>query len=70
MAIRIPCGALRRPTPLGSERKRIATSGVALLAMTAKLEGLYFYVYFPLIQTVALFIVSRETFIFRRRRIR
>ncbi len=34
MAIRIPCDALHRPLPEGAERKRIATSGFALLAMT------------------------------------
>ena len=35
VAIRIPCGAKHRPSPLrGAERERIATSGFALLAMT------------------------------------
>ena len=39
VAIRIPCGAKHRPTPSGSERERIATSGFALLAMTWKFGG-------------------------------
>ena len=35
VAIRIPCDAVHRPSPLrGTERERIATSGFALLAMT------------------------------------
>ena len=36
VAIRIPCGAKHRPSPSGTERERIATSGYALLAMTWK----------------------------------
>ena len=35
MAIRIPYDAKHRPVPEGPGRERIATSGFALLAMTA-----------------------------------